>query len=40
MGLFKSKDEGGATPEYRVPMIIPGTVLLPLELLVYGWSVE
>lgn len=37
---LKSKDEGGATPEYRVPMMIPGTVLLPLGLLVYRWSAE
>jgi len=37
---LKSKDVRAATPEYRVPMMIPGAMLLPLGLLLYGWSAE
>ncbi|KAI2468785.1 MFS general substrate transporter [Annulohypoxylon bovei var. microspora] len=31
---------GRGRPEYRVPMMVPGTVLIPLGLLVYGWTAE
>ncbi len=27
-------------PEYRVPLMVPGAVLIPLGLLLYGWSAE
>lgn len=35
---------GGASkpgrPEYRVPMMAPGAVLVPLGLFIYGWTAE
>ncbi|KAI1173878.1 major facilitator superfamily domain-containing protein [Nemania sp. FL0916] len=31
---------GVGRPEFRVPMMIPGAVLLPVGLLVYGWTAE
>ena len=32
---------GGATaPEYRVPLMVPGAVLIPLGLFWYGWAAE
>ena len=27
-------------PEYRVPLMVPGAVLIPLGLLIYGWTAE
>lgn len=27
-------------PEYRVPLMIPGAVLIPVGLLIYGWTSE
>ncbi|MCJ1290234.1 hypothetical protein MMC34_001770 [Xylographa carneopallida] len=34
-----SRKAGGATaPEYRVPLMVPGAVLLPAGLLWYGWA--
>lgn len=27
-------------PEFRVPLMIPGTILMPLGLLLYGWSAQ
>ncbi|KAH8591091.1 major facilitator superfamily domain-containing protein [Bisporella sp. PMI_857] len=29
-----------ATPEFRVPLMIPGAFLVPIGLLIYGWSAE
>lgn len=35
------KHYGGAgRPEYRVPLMIPGAVLMPIGLIVYGWTAE
>jgi hypothetical protein len=37
------KRRDGATvgrPEYRVPMMVPGALLVPVGLLVYGWTAE
>lgn len=31
---------GVGRPEYRVPMMVPGAVLLPVGLIVYGWTAE
>lgn len=35
---FKRKAGGQTAPEYRVPLMIPGTVLIPVGLLWYGWA--
>lgn len=37
-----TKRAGGNTtaPEFRVPLMVPGIVLLPLGLLLYGWAAE
>ncbi|KAI1107580.1 major facilitator superfamily domain-containing protein [Jackrogersella minutella] len=31
---------GYGKPEYRVPMMMPGAMLIPFGLLVYGWTAE
>ncbi|KAI1134512.1 MFS general substrate transporter [Hypoxylon sp. FL0543] len=31
---------GAGRPEFRVPMMVPGAVLIPVGLLVYGWTAE
>lgn len=31
---------GPGRPEYRVPMMLPGAVLVPLGLFIYGWTAE
>ena len=36
-----SRKAGGATaPEYRVPLMVPGAVLIPICLFWYGWAAE
>lgn len=34
------KHQGVTDPEYRAPVMIPGVVLMPLGLLLYGWSAK
>ncbi|OHX00746.1 MFS multidrug transporter, partial [Colletotrichum incanum] len=31
---------GAATPEFRVPCLVPGSILIPAGLLWYGWAAE
>ncbi|KAK8052047.1 MFS multidrug transporter-like protein [Apiospora rasikravindrae] len=31
---------GVGRPEYRVPMMVPGAVLIPVGLFIYGWTAE
>ncbi|KAI1339725.1 major facilitator superfamily transporter [Xylariaceae sp. FL0016] len=33
-------DNHDGAPEFRVPLMIPGAILIPLGLLLYGWSAE
>lgn len=36
-----SEDENeNAAPEYRVPLMAPGAILIPLGLFIYGWTAE
>lgn len=35
-----AKRGGESVPEYRVPLMVPGVILLPAGLLVYGWSAQ
>ncbi|KAK7189980.1 major facilitator superfamily transporter [Paraphaeosphaeria sporulosa] len=37
---LKASNGGVARPENRVPLMIPGTLLLPIGLLMYGWAAE
>ncbi|RDW74979.1 hypothetical protein BP6252_06121 [Coleophoma cylindrospora] len=37
---LQKKAEGHAVPEYRVPLMIPGAVLIPIGLFWYGWAAE
>ncbi|KAI6093654.1 MFS general substrate transporter [Hypoxylon rubiginosum] len=31
---------GAGKPEFRVPMMVPGAILVPIGLLIYGWTAE
>ncbi|PHH71059.1 hypothetical protein CDD83_5281 [Cordyceps sp. RAO-2017] len=35
----RGRDEAGR-PEFRVPLMVPGAVLVPVGLLVYSWTAE
>ncbi|KAI1208055.1 MFS general substrate transporter [Annulohypoxylon truncatum] len=37
---LKRRYHGRGRPEYRVPMMVPGAVMIPVGLLVYGWTAE
>ncbi|KAI5120744.1 hypothetical protein M0805_007818 [Coniferiporia weirii] len=37
---LKQRNGGPGRPEYRLPSMIPGTIFLPIGLLIYGWSAE
>ena len=37
---LKQKAGGQTAPEYRVPLMIPGIVLIPTGLLWYGWAAQ
>ncbi|KAH8179487.1 major facilitator superfamily protein [Sarocladium implicatum] len=37
---LKKKAGNATAPEYRVPLMIPGAILIPTGLLIYGWSAE
>ena len=37
---LKHKHGGQTAPEYRVPLMIPGIILIPAGLLWYGWAAE
>jgi hypothetical protein len=37
---FQKKNGGAGRPEFRLPSMVPGTIFLPLGLLMTGWTVE
>ncbi|KAL2061323.1 hypothetical protein VTL71DRAFT_7596 [Oculimacula yallundae] len=37
---LKAKNNSVTAPEYRVPMMIPGILIMPLGMFLYGWAVE
>jgi MFS family permease len=37
---LQNKAGGATAPEYRVPLVIPGALLIPIGLLWYGWAAE
>ncbi|EPE24341.1 MFS general substrate transporter [Glarea lozoyensis ATCC 20868] len=37
---LKARNNGVGKPEFRVPLMIPGALLVPTGLFIYGWSAE
>ncbi|PCH33985.1 MFS polyamine transporter [Wolfiporia cocos MD-104 SS10] len=37
---FKNRNGGVGRPEFRLPTVFPGTLLLPIGLLMSGWAAE
>ncbi|KAJ2916653.1 hypothetical protein MD484_g3756, partial [Candolleomyces efflorescens] len=37
---FKQKNNGVGEPEFRLPSMVPGTIILPFGLLLAGWSAQ
>lgn len=37
---LKNRAGNQTAPEHRVPLMVPGAILIPLGLLIYGWSAE
>ena len=37
---LKKKSGGEISPEYRVPLMYPGAILVPIGILWYGWSAQ
>lgn len=37
---LKAKNGGEGKSEYRVPLMFPGAVMVPIGLLIYGWSAQ
>lgn len=38
--ILKARNGGVGKPEFRVPLMIPGAILVPIGLFMYGWSAE
>jgi multidrug resistance protein len=37
---LKARNNGVGKPEFRVPLMIPGAILVPVGLFIYGWSAQ
>jgi multidrug resistance protein len=37
---LKRRNNGVGKPEFRVPLMVPGAVLVPIGLFIYGWTAE
>ncbi len=37
---YKANNNGATSPEYRVPCMIPGIILMPIGAILYGWAAE
>ncbi|KUJ15750.1 MFS multidrug transporter [Mollisia scopiformis] len=37
---LKARAEGETQPEYRVPLMLPGAIIIPIGLFWYGWSAQ
>lgn len=37
---LKARNNGVGKPEFRAPMILPGAILVPVGMFMYGWSAE
>lgn len=38
--VFKRRNNGVGCPEFRLPLMLPSTLLLPLGFFLYGWTAE
>lgn len=38
--ILKSKNDGIGKPEFRIPIMIPGSVLVPTGLFIYAWTAQ
>ncbi|KAL8806184.1 MAG: hypothetical protein Q9200_005136 [Gallowayella weberi] len=38
--IFKSKNGGVGRPEFRIPIMIPGSVFCPIGLFIYAWTAQ
>ena len=38
--LQKTRGQGTGQPEFRLPLLLPGALLVPIGLLWYGWSAQ
>lgn len=38
--VLKARNNGIGKPEFRVPLMIPGAILVPIGLFMYGWSAQ
>ena len=38
--VLKQRADGAVTPEYRIPLLLPGSLLVPIGLIWYGWSAQ
>ena len=36
--ILKKKNDGVGKPEYRIPIMVPGSVLVPIGLFIYVWT--
>ena len=37
---LKAKNDGVGRSEFRVPLMVPGSMLVPIGLFIYGWSAQ
>jgi len=37
---LKARKQGETQPEYRVPLMIPGAIIIPIGLFWYGWTAQ
>ncbi|KAI4095096.1 MAG: hypothetical protein LQ339_007359 [Xanthoria mediterranea] len=38
--ILKNKNDGVGKPEYRIPIMVPGSVLVPTGLFIYAWTAQ
>jgi hypothetical protein len=38
--VLKRRNNGVGLPEFRLPLLIPAAILLPLGFFIYGWTAE
>ncbi|KAG5351218.1 hypothetical protein C0989_007369 [Termitomyces sp. Mn162] len=37
---FKNKNNGVREPEFRLPSMVPGTIILPIGMFITGWAAQ
>ena len=37
---LKNRSNGGTAPEYHIPILLPGALLTPTGLFIYGWCIH